>query len=142
MRPVGRDGESFDAVPEQKRQIGLVSAIFLIFNRIIGTGIFATPSSILKSSGSVGLALFMWFIGAVIASAGLAVYIEWGTVSECSTAHLSPLDEGRETFRGAHKLISSSRPYLVAGEKRTIWSSCIRNLGSLSLVCLRATRAF
>lgn len=74
-----RDGESFDDVPAAKRTIGLVSAIFLIFNRIIGTGIFATPSSILASTGSVGLALFMWVIGAIIASAGLAVYIEFGT---------------------------------------------------------------
>ncbi|VDC07933.1 unnamed protein product [Peniophora sp. CBMAI 1063] len=75
----GHDGESFDAVPQEKRTIGLVSAIFLIFNRVIGTGIFATPSSILASAGSVGLALFMWVIGALIATAGLAVYVEFGT---------------------------------------------------------------
>lgn len=74
-----RNGESFDDVPSSKRTIGLSSAIFLIVNRIIGTGIFATPSSILASTGSVGLALFMWIIGALIASAGLAVYIEFGT---------------------------------------------------------------
>ncbi|THH13249.1 hypothetical protein EW146_g6945 [Bondarzewia mesenterica] len=74
-----RDGESFDDIPSAKRTIGLASAIFLIFNRIIGTGIFATPSSILASSGSVGLALFMWVIGAIIATAGLTVYIEFGT---------------------------------------------------------------
>ena len=58
-----------------RKQIGLVSAIFIIFNRIIGTGcvlrfsclnvsltsrscsIFSTPSTILSLSGSVGLAL-------------------------------------------------------------------------------------
>ncbi|KAJ7622004.1 high-affinity methionine permease [Mycena polygramma] len=72
-------GESFDAVPQEKRTIGLVSAVFIIFNRIIGTGIFATPSSILASAGSVGLALFMWVIGALIAASGLAVYVEFGT---------------------------------------------------------------
>ena len=43
------------------------------------SSIFATPSSILASSGSVGLALFMWVIGGLIASAGLAVYVEFGT---------------------------------------------------------------
>ncbi|TBU22810.1 high affinity methionine permease [Dichomitus squalens] len=62
-----------------RKQIGLVSAIFIIFNRIIGTGIFATPSTILGLSGSVGLALFMWVIGSVIAAAGMWVYIVWGT---------------------------------------------------------------
>lgn len=62
-----------------RRQIGTFSAIFLIFNRMIGTGIFATPSSILSLSGSVGLALMIWVIGFLIAAAGLATYMEFGT---------------------------------------------------------------
>ncbi|ROT42037.1 high-affinity methionine permease [Sodiomyces alkalinus F11] len=64
---------------EAKRQIGIISAAFLIFNRIVGTGIFATPGSILGLSGSVGLALFMWVAGMLIACAGSAVYLEFGT---------------------------------------------------------------
>lgn len=37
--PTGEaNGEAFDHVPSSKRTIGLWSAIFLIFNRIIGTG--------------------------------------------------------------------------------------------------------
>ncbi len=63
----------------EKRQIGVVSAVFLIGNRIIGTGIFSTPSAILSLSGSVGLSLFMWVIGMIIALAGTAVYLEFGT---------------------------------------------------------------
>lgn len=51
----------------------------LIFNRVVGTGIFATPSTILQLSGSVGLSLFLWMIGTAIAMAGTAVYLEWGT---------------------------------------------------------------
>ena len=43
--------------------------------------IFATPSVILRSAGSVGVALTMWLIGAIIAAAGSAVYLEYGTVS-------------------------------------------------------------
>ncbi len=46
---------------------------------MVGTGIFATPSAILGLSGSVGLALFMWVIGMLIALAGMAVYLEFGT---------------------------------------------------------------
>ncbi|KAF7343865.1 High affinity methionine permease [Mycena sanguinolenta] len=72
-------GESFDKVPRARRQLGLASATFLIFNRVIGTGIFATPSVILLSSGSVGIALLMWVLGAVIAIAGTTVYVELGT---------------------------------------------------------------
>lgn len=84
------------------RRTGFASASFLIFNRVIGTGcafidhlpegiqpaevkdlyrIFATPSVILRSSGSVGLSLVMWLLGALVAACGTAVYIELGTVS-------------------------------------------------------------
>ncbi|KAL4773855.1 amino acid/polyamine transporter I [Aspergillus nidulans var. acristatus] len=73
------EGNIFEATPEDRRQIGVVSASFLIFNRVIGTGIFATPSTILSLSGSVGLSLFMWVAGTLIAVAGTAVYLEWGT---------------------------------------------------------------
>ncbi|KIY72206.1 APC amino acid permease [Cylindrobasidium torrendii FP15055 ss-10] len=72
-------GEEFDNVPKNKRSLGLFSASSLVFNRIVGTGIFATPSLILRASGSVGMALLMWVIGATIASVGTAVYIELGT---------------------------------------------------------------
>ncbi|KAF7304365.1 High affinity methionine permease [Mycena chlorophos] len=72
-------GETFDNVPQAKRQLGVASAAFLIFNRVIGTGIFATPSVILHSSGSAGVALLMWILGALIAAAGTTVYVELGT---------------------------------------------------------------
>jgi hypothetical protein len=42
--------------------------------------IYATPSVILRTSGSVGAALLMWLLGALIAAAGTAVYVELGTV--------------------------------------------------------------
>ncbi|PFH51062.1 hypothetical protein AMATHDRAFT_143364 [Amanita thiersii Skay4041] len=70
---------SDENVTPARRQIGLVSAVFIIFNRIIGTGVFATPSFILSLSGSVGLTLIMWVIGAMIAGAGMQVYIVWGS---------------------------------------------------------------
>ncbi|KAF2718141.1 putative methionine permease [Polychaeton citri CBS 116435] len=73
------DGATSDQARNSKRQIGVVSATFLIFNRMIGTGIFATPSGILASAGSVGLALFLWVAGMLIAAAGMAVYLEFGT---------------------------------------------------------------
>ena len=46
---------------------------------MVGTGVFSTPSSILALSGSVGLALFIWVAGMLIAAAGMAVYLEFGT---------------------------------------------------------------
>jgi amino acid transporter len=75
---INEDGSLYQ-VRQEKRQIGIVSAVFLIFNRMIGTGIFATPSAIFTLSGSVGLSLFIWVAGMLIAAAGLAVYLEFGT---------------------------------------------------------------
>ncbi|KAG2144710.1 APC amino acid permease [Suillus bovinus] len=68
-----------DDVPDEKKQIGLASAVMLIFNRVIGTGVFAAPSVILRSSGSVGMTFVMWILGALVAAAGTAVYVEFGT---------------------------------------------------------------
>ncbi|EJD47576.1 high-affinity methionine permease [Auricularia subglabra TFB-10046 SS5] len=73
------DGESFDRVPDSQRRISTFSAIMLAVGRIIGTGIFATPASILRSVGSPGMALILWVIGTIIAGCGAAVYAEWGT---------------------------------------------------------------
>ncbi|KAG2354976.1 APC amino acid permease [Suillus spraguei] len=73
------NSNDFDNVPDAKKQIGLASAVMLIFNRVIGTGVFAAPSIILRSSGSVGMTFVMWILGALVASAGTAVYIEFGT---------------------------------------------------------------
>ncbi|TPX55885.1 hypothetical protein PhCBS80983_g04941 [Powellomyces hirtus] len=63
----------------QGRQLGVVSATFLIVNRIIGTGVFATTSTILAQSGSVGMSLIYWAIGAAIAVTGYLVYAEFAS---------------------------------------------------------------
>lgn len=62
----------------EKKDIGIISAIFLILNRMIGTGIFATPSAIYMLSGSIGSSLLIWVAGSCIAASGLMVYLEWG----------------------------------------------------------------
>ncbi|KAI0787657.1 APC amino acid permease [Fomes fomentarius] len=61
------------------REFCLTSTISLISNRVIGTGIFSAPSVILRSSGSVGVSLVLWLLGAAAALCGTAVYIEFGT---------------------------------------------------------------
>ena len=62
------------------KQIGIISATFLIINRCIGAGIFATGSTIYTLSGSVGTSLILWVAGTLIAFAGLLVYMEFGSV--------------------------------------------------------------
>ncbi|EPE09823.1 high affinity methionine permease [Ophiostoma piceae UAMH 11346] len=60
------------------RHLGLFSTTFLIVGRIIGTGIFSTPSSITNSVSSVGAALMLWVLGLALSYAGLLVWLEFG----------------------------------------------------------------
>lgn len=62
-----------------KKELGLFSCICLISNRMLGTGVFATSSTIYTLCNSTGLALIMWAVGAIISLAGLFVYMEFGT---------------------------------------------------------------
>ena len=45
------------------KEIGWWSIVFLNLSMMVGTGIFSTPGTILKQTGSVGLALIYWCIG-------------------------------------------------------------------------------
>ncbi|KAL5360614.1 amino acid/polyamine transporter I [Aspergillus floccosus] len=69
-RPDGRDHSS--------RDLGLLSTIFLITNRMIGTAIFATPSSIAASMGSPGAVLALWLVGLLLSYCGMLIWIELG----------------------------------------------------------------
>ncbi len=70
-----------DVLPETAvlgRNLGWSSAYILIISRVIGSGIFATPGSIVSSVGSVGLSLLLWVAGALISWCGLVVSLEYG----------------------------------------------------------------
>lgn len=71
-------GSISSAAKAAHSNLGVVSAIFLIVNRLIGTGIFATPGTIFRQAGSPGLALILWAVGTLISLAGLLVYLEFG----------------------------------------------------------------
>lgn len=62
----------------QARKLGTLSCVSLITNKMIGTGLFSTPSIIYRyCSGNVTLFLGFWIIGAIIVFAGLLVYLEY-----------------------------------------------------------------
>ena len=42
------------------RNLGWSSVYIIIISRVIGSGIFATPGAIVRSVGSVGIALALW----------------------------------------------------------------------------------
>ena len=61
-----------------KREITPLSGIGFVVGQLIGSGIFITPSAILKNTGSFGLSLVCWGIGAIVALAGSLCYFELG----------------------------------------------------------------
>ncbi|KAL3426587.1 amino acid permease [Phlyctema vagabunda] len=60
-------------------KLGTCSAISLILGKTVGVGIYSIPASIYVSVGSVGMALLMWILGALLSFCGLAVYLDLGT---------------------------------------------------------------
>lgn len=70
-----------DVLPETAtygRNLGWSGAYIIAISRVIGSGIFATPGSITKSVGSIGISLLLWVAGAVLAACGLAISLEYG----------------------------------------------------------------
>ncbi|KAJ6186689.1 hypothetical protein N7519_007990 [Penicillium mononematosum] len=59
--------------------VGWVTVIFLNLSKMIGTGVFSTPSAVVKGAGSVGLTLIYWVIGYLMASSCLSVYMEFAS---------------------------------------------------------------
>ncbi|KAI1787977.1 high affinity methionine permease [Ganoderma leucocontextum] len=69
-----------DAAGGMGRHLGVFSCTLLIVGRIIGTGIFSTPSSILGSVGSVGASFMLWVAGFILSFCGLFIWLEFGTM--------------------------------------------------------------
>jgi hypothetical protein len=53
--------------------VGPIAILFLNFSKMVGTGVYSTPSSVLSNTGSVGLALIYWALGFLISIAALAM---------------------------------------------------------------------
>lgn len=62
-----------------QRHIGPLSACTMTISGMIGCGIFITPVSVLRYSGSTGAALVIWLVNGVYAFIGALCYIELGT---------------------------------------------------------------
>lgn len=64
---------------QNKKEIGYISATFLMLNRMLGAGVFSTGAVIFSLSGSVGGTLLIFAAGTIIAFAGLLTYMELGS---------------------------------------------------------------
>ena len=59
-----------------KKDMSLVSIVAMVVGAIIGSGIFFTPPAVLRNSGSFGVSMVVWSMGALLAVAGGLCYCE------------------------------------------------------------------
>lgn len=62
----------------RREQLGYLSTGALILNKMVGTGVFVAPPTILAITGSKGISIVLWLVGGLVTWAGLAVYLEYG----------------------------------------------------------------
>eukprot|EP00730_Choanoeca_flexa_P007533 TRINITY_DN12347_c1_g2_i8.p1 TRINITY_DN12347_c1_g2~~TRINITY_DN12347_c1_g2_i8.p1 ORF type:complete len:546 (+),score=94.91 TRINITY_DN12347_c1_g2_i8:108-1745(+) len=81
-------------VIEIPKEITVWNATSFIIGTMIGSGIFASPGSVLLDSKSVGMSLLAWVIAGIVALMGSACYAELGTLLPANGAEYTYIREG------------------------------------------------
>src|SRR2546426_946311 len=69
-----------DAPSDLPRRVGFWGAIAVMVGVVIGSGIFATPTTIARNLGSPTLILALWVAGGIIALCGALTFAELGAM--------------------------------------------------------------
>lgn len=65
----------------QGRHLGLFSTFVLFVSKMLGSGIFSISSGIYEDCGrSVGIFFFAWFVASIVATSGMYIYLELGSI--------------------------------------------------------------
>lgn len=74
-----------------KKELTLAHGIAIVTGNIIGSGIFLSPNIVLEYSGSFGLSISLWLLGAIISIVSSLSFIELATfVKDCGGECLHP----------------------------------------------------
>lgn len=76
-----------------RKELTVINGVTLIVGSIIGSGIFISPKIVLCHSGSFGVSMIAWLIGAFIALAGALCFVELGLLVRTSGGDYSFLLE-------------------------------------------------
>ena len=116
-----------------KKEINLFTGVAYVAGGIIGSGIFITPSSVLRLTHSFGLSMVIWTLGGVMAILGGLCYIELALLVRKSGAEYNYLKEAY-SFRKKHWTLELLGSLLAFAY---FWTSVlVIRSSSLAVVCL------
>ncbi|KAK3389245.1 amino acid permease-domain-containing protein [Podospora didyma] len=69
-----------EEIPTDSASLGWYSVSCLIFNRMVGSGVFNSSAVIFPDTQSIGISLLLWLYGSSVAISGAVLYTELGLV--------------------------------------------------------------